>query len=723
MKETSQSAVNFQRGPSNIPLSLAKDISLTDIIATIRRRKLLLFVIITGLTLLTAAILFFLTPRFTAQTLIMIDSRGVNLANLSSVARGLPMDAETIEGEIEVLRSPALAEKVIEKYRLDGDKEFYEKSLSAKQESKLLIRSRVHTAFSKKLNVSQKGRSRVISIEFTSADPQKATNIANTIAEEYLVAQLDAKYDATRRATEWLSHRVATLRQKAESSEAMVQKFRHKTGLLPGKETSLSSQQLTELNTQLILAKAARAEAEARLEQTSPTGSTSNNIESSSEVLSSKLIQNLQEQESNIKRKLAELSTEYGMRHPKMINLRAEAQSLESRIKIEIKKIAKGLGNEVAIAKARETSLEKSIAKINKKIAASSDDLVKLNTLKREAETNQTLLKTMLTRMKETHFQEDKNFQQADARIVSEARIPTKPSFPKKIPIILLAFMGSTVIGLMLIFLFEHLDQGFRSGEEIEQITGVTSLGFVPLITESQMSGKTPMTFLQERPKSAFGESINTLRWSVTLPSPDKPPKKILFTSTQPKESKTTISVGFAMMHARAGKKVVLIDADCRMPRVNKVFNFQLKPGLTELLTEEATLEETLQRDEKTTIDVITAGKLVSPNPSDVLASDAMDKLLEHLEKEYDIIIIDSPPVMAASDAMILSKKVDTSVFIVRWSDTKQAAVRMALKQFQVNGGPLAGVLMSMVDVKKHSLYSYGDSSYYSGRLENYYTG
>jgi succinoglycan biosynthesis transport protein ExoP len=728
MNEASQVTIIKESGSSSSVLPLTKDFGLADLVAIVRRQKMLVLGTIAGVTLLTIIILYFLTPRYTAETLVMIEGRGISIVNLESVVSGLSKDAETVAGEIEVLRSRALAEKVIEKLKLYNDREFNNNPTQAKSDIDAQSRTRVNDAFHKRLDISQKGKSRVISVAFTSEDPKKAAQIANTFAELYLVEQLEAKYDATRRVTEWLNNRVSVLRQKAEESEVAIEKFRQKTGLLQGKETSLSSQQLTELNTQLIMVKAARAEAEARLEQTNALIEGAGDIESSGEVLKSGLIQNLRQQEAGIHRKLAELRTEYGERHPKVVNLKAEARSIKRKIKSEVTKITKGMNNEVAIARAREASLEESIQVLNKQIAGSSDDLVQLHVLEGEAEANRALLKTLLTRMKEASSQEDKAIQQADARIVSSAKVPSNPSFPKKLPIIALAIVGSTLIGLLLTFLFENFDQGFRSGDEIEKYSGVISLGFIPLVGSSKnpgtQLGTKPESYLKENKKSAFGQAINTLRWTINLPYPDQPPKKILFTSSKPKEGKTTIAVCFAMMQARAGKDVVLIDADCRIPTIHETLGLKKKPGLVELLAGETTLEETIQRDEEKHLDVIVAGNF-SPNPIDilidVLESDEMDDLLNRLTKLYDIIIIDSPPIMAGPDAIILSKKSDTTVFVVRWADTKREAVLRTLKQLQDSGGTLAGVLLSMVDAKKHALYSYGDSGYYSGRLEKYY--
>ena len=715
-------------GASRPILSFTKDFSMADIVAIVRRRKSLVFGTIAVITLLTTITLYLLTPRYTAETLVMIEGSGLNIVNFESVVSGLSKDSETVQGEIEVLRSRALSEKVIEKLDLLKDSEFNKNATSSNAELDLQTRSKITEGFNKRLEISQKGKSRVISVAFSSEDPRKAAEIANTTAELYLVGQLEAKYEATQRVTDWLSNRVSELRKKVEESDMAVERFRQKTGLVQGKETSLSSQQLTELNTQLIMAKASRAEAEARLNQTMALIKAGGDIESSGEVTKSELIRILRQQEADIQRKLAELRTEYGEKHPRIVNLKAELRSINQKIDAEIEKVVEGMKNEVAITRAREASLEQSIDALNKQIAGSSDDLVQLHVLEREAKANHALLTTLLTRMKEASSQSDEDIQQADARIVSRAQIPSKPSFPKKLPVIAMALIGSTIIGLLLTFLFENLDQGFRSGEEIEEYAGVESLGFIPLIGKSKNPGTqlgTKAEFnVRDFQKSAFGKAINTLRWSINIPYPDKAPKKILFTSTQPQEGKTTIAVSFAMSQARSGKRVILIDADGHIPNVHKTLDLELKPGLIDVLTGNTNLVDAIQIDEENNLDVIAAGKVSSASADmliDILETDEMDKLLNRLTELYDMVIIDSPPVMAGPDAMILSKKADTTVYVVQWAETKREAVLRSLKQLQASGGRLAGVLLSMVDVKKHALYSYGDSGYYSGNLERYY--
>ncbi len=202
----------------------------------------------------------------------------------------------------------------------------------------------------------------------------------------------------------------------------------------------------------------------------------------------------------------------------------------------------------------------------------------------------------------------------------------------------------------------------------------------------------------------------------------DEPFKTILITSALPNEGKTTLAVSLARMQAIAGHKVVMIDADYRRPNIAKLIGIDSKPGLVELLAGTATLEEAISKDEVSGAHVIPTGA-PAPNPPDLLASDHMRKLLGALSQTYDLVIIDSPPVMAVSDARVLSTEVDATIFAVRWADTRREVAALALKQLTQAGARVAGVVLTMVDPKKHAKYGYGDSGYYYGRIKKYYTG
>lgn len=739
-------------GPTG-PAETFGEVDLRELLRKVWRRKGVIFGTVVLLTALAGIVVFQLTPRYSAETVLMIEARQSRVVDLEAVLEGLPAGQDTIASETEVIRSRGLAEKVIARLGLDRDPEFNETlrppgwfeeltesmgipvkdwiaSLRGARDEEDLSeeaireqeRVRVVDAFLENLDVASVRRSFIIKVEFTAESPQTAATVANTMADLYIVEQLEAKFEATKRATSWLNERVASLRETVDITERAVEEYRSKSGLLESKGTTLTSQQVSELNTQLILAKAGSAEAEARLTQINKQMSSVNGVDSVAEVLDSLLIQRLREQEATVDRKAAELSQEYGERHPKLINVRAEARDLRAKIHGEVNKIIKGLENEVGIARAREASLKRSFESLKRRIATSNTAEVNLRALEREAQANRLLLETMLTRFKETRAQEDLEAQRPDARVISRADAPELPSFPKKKLILALALVGSFFIGLLLVFAIEQLDHGFRSGEQIEQQTGFPILGLIPKLTGLRRFGKAPQDQILEHPTSALAESIRTLHTSILLSHVDRPPRRILIASALPEEGKTTIAVCLARMLAKSGKKVLLIDTDLRRPGVHVALGMLQRPGLVDLLSGHATREEVVRKDKATGAHVITAGHATTNAPN-ILSSEQMKALLVELGLAYDLVILDSPPILAVSDARILACEVDRTVFIVRWAETRREVAATALRQLTSSGAELAGVLLTMVDVRKHARYGYGDSGYYYGPARKYYTG
>jgi len=452
------------------------DPGLSEIVAVLIRRRNVLMGTIAGSLVLAGLFLLMVTPRYSAETLIMIEPKTTNIVSIESVVTGLSGDEATIQSEVFVLKSRALAGRVIQKLNLHEDLEFnpeLEPIDTALPTGLSRTLSAMVDRFLQRLIVVPKDKSRVISASFSSVSAEKAATIINTLSDEYILTRLEGKFDSTHRANEWLGVRIDELRGNVQRVEQQVEASRERFGLLGGDGISLASRELIELNTQLVMARSERAEAEAQLSQIEELSPDQDNNESLNEVLDSPLIQRLREQESEVERRVAELSSEYGDRHPKMIQLRAEANDLEARIGNEIGRIVAGLRSRVAVVRAREKSLQQSLNKMKKQVAAANRNEIELRALEREAEANRSLLATMLTRQKETLSQEDANFQQADVRIISPADIPLQPSFPRKGVVLGLVFIAAIIFGLVIILILELLDDGFRNGDELEQATGV----------------------------------------------------------------------------------------------------------------------------------------------------------------------------------------------------------------------------------------------------------
>lgn len=719
---------------------------LSDVLGTLKRRKWILVQTIAAFLIVGGVLVSMVTPRYAAQGMVLIESQEPNIASLESVVAGLPGDAASVQSEAHILDSRNLARRVIERLGLLDDPEFnwYLEDadalaeLSSEQDPDLrkielesyFYQSTTET-FRSRLSVMPQENSRVIAVQFVSWNPAKAQLITNTLLDEYLLSRIEAKYESTRRANTWLTERIAELREKVEISESEVENLRQQFGLLEGNGITLSSQELSEINAQLIVTRSARANAEARLTELKRLVEMPGGIDTASEVLNSALIQRLREQQAVIQTELAELSSEYGAKHPRMIALQAEADDLDAKITDEVYKTINGLENEVSVSWAKERALERNVERLKVQVGNANQNSIKVRMIEREADANRALLATLLARQKETLSQEDFDFQQADARIISYADMPSMAAFPNVKVVMGLLFVGSLCFGLILILILELLDQGVRSGEDLSTLTGVPSLGFSP-VTAAMQEEATMVAYAEKR-NTAFGQSIKTLDWSIKLAFPDDtPPKTIMFTSSVPFEGKSTIASCLALNQAVTGSKVLLIDADMRRPSIYKkagmhrgsgLADLLRGPGLAGVLQNSASLDDAVVQFEDTDLYIIPAGKENNFDSEGMLGSAAMEEFLQRAAEEYDYVIIDTPPVMACADSRILASKVDATVFVVRWSHTKLAAVKVALEQLSAAGARFAGSFLTMVNLSKYSTYQYGDAVAYAGDMERYYAG
>ncbi len=726
------------------------EVDLRQILLTLWRRKGLIIGCAFLITTLTTLVAFQLTPKYTASAKVMLDTRKNQVADIGSVLSGLSADTATVLSEIEILNSRSLMERLVKQLGLIDDPEFngelrpqgilaglVEGTLHPRNwipepwyaaiagtdpgqelnedEKAARTNSQVVDAVIEQFSIKPVRRSYVISLSFTSESPRMAALITNTLSDLYIVDQLEAKFEATRRATSWLNDRLGTLRTKVRDSEKAAENFRAKAGLSQGKYASVNAQQLSEINTQLILSRSRKAEAEARLRQVQTLLKSEGGAESAVEVLSSPLISSLREQETEVLRKTSEMANRYGERHPKMINIRAEIGDLKKKIKLEVSRIAQGLANEVQIARASSQSLLGSLKMLQKTAAGQGRSQVRLRALEREAAANRLLYESFLSRFKETSQQDD--IQQADARIISKAQPPVQPSFPRKGLIVTLAFAGSLFVGIAIVFLLERLDNGFRTGEQIEALTGIPTLGMIPAVTGIRAK-KQMDRYVLFKPTSSVSESIRGIRTSLMMSHP--PPKVIAVTSTVPSEGKTMLALNLARVAANACKKVVIIDCDFRRPRIHKSLGISNELSLIHLMSNEKKFSEVAVLEMETGLMVVPS-KPIPGNPLDLLDSVGMRKFINDMRMRFDVIFLDCPPVLAVSDIKIIGQYTDKLIYNVKWDDTPREAVLSGLKQIAEANIPLAGIVLTYVNVKKHARYGYGDSGYYYGRYKEYY--
>ncbi|MDD5586668.1 MAG: polysaccharide biosynthesis tyrosine autokinase [Alphaproteobacteria bacterium] len=702
--------------------------NLRETVRLLRRRlPLIAGVMVSGL-LLGLLVALIMTPQYRAKAVVMLDLRRANVVEAGSVSSRLPAENTALRSEMDIIASRAIIDRVIDRLHLLNDPEWRPESVWKKLNPLAWFRkapptqaqlerqkSEVANSITKRLKVENDGRSFSINIFFESRDPVKAALIANTFADEYLVDQLESKYEAASRASKWLDERLQTLKKQVEASEKSVEEFRQKSRLIDIEGTTVAARQMDDTNSQLTEARGETSQAEAKLRSVENMLHSKGGMTGAADVLASPLIQKLREQEADLRSREAEMASHYGDLHPKLIKMRAESRELQSKIAEEVHKIVQGLSNQVEIARAKERQLEKELQKQEDRAGVEMKDSVTLRQLQREADANRLLYESFLNRFKQTS--EAQSLQTADARIIARAETPLSPAYPLKWLFMLLGAILGGLLGLMLAFLVEYFDHGFRNAAQVEDMTGLPVIGLVPSL--AGISARSVEDYVVDKPLSSYSEALRTVRTAIHFSNVDQPPKTVMVTSAMPKEGKTSFCLSMGRSLAKAGNKILLIDADLRRPRMAEVIGLPKKGGgLAALLAGDSKLKEVIKRDPIVAgLDYIPAmGK--TPNAQDLLGSQQMQKLLREVAAHYDLVIVDTPPILAVSDAAMAARSVDTTLFLVRWATTPRDTAIEAIKRLNAFGCKIAGVVMTQVNVAEHAKYGEG---YYHHNYEDYY--
>ena len=685
-------------------------------------------VIILGATVITVVFALFYTmfktPEYVATNVMQLNTNSGQIIDMGTLVKSSELSAANAkQTEIDILRSRQVAGRVIDTLNLVEDAEFNpaqkEKGLVShmlswvKQlfvgedapltaEEKAIQRSIAVSNLLHRFSVGNHPRSKTVDIEFRSVDPQKAALVANTLANEYMLYQMDIKYNMSQKANEWLNTRLEKLRQKVKDSEIEVQKFREEHELYEAKGVALTEQQVSELNSQLILAKANRAEEEARLKIINQMVQGKKGVEASSEVLDSVVIQRLRLEQAEVLRRHSEISKRYGPKHPRMINLQAEMVNIEESINKEIAKVVSNLKNKVQVAKSREKALKQSLNSAQGNIGASSEAAAQLSSLMREMEANQKLFEAFLTRFKEVSQQQD--VEQADARVIAMAEAPLSAKYPRSKFILLIALVLGGMIGTAIAMLIEKLDNGFRSLEELEKKSAFVGLGLIPRLGKKQH----PARYILQKVTSEFAESIRSVMTGIHYSNTENPPKTIMVTSSVVGEGKSSMVLVMARIMAKSGRKVLVIDCDMRRPSIAKELGVRAEVGLFDFLTQNMSLTKVTAQDKQSGMDVIYA-KAGSEYSQELLSSDKMKALIKTVREKYDYVFLDTPPIAAVSDALVLAPMVDTTLYVVQWEQTPKPVVLSMLKKLRTCRTPVAGVVLTQVDMEKGREYGYGD--------------
>ncbi|HLG45003.1 MAG TPA: polysaccharide biosynthesis tyrosine autokinase [Reyranella sp.] len=715
-----------------------------EILRLLNRRKWHLIGVTLLVGVLVAIVMLQITPQYRASALVMLDTRKAKVTNTTDVLTGTPVDITAVQTEIEVLRSASLLGRVVDRLRLDLDPEygnappsvislalgtgraFVERVLGLSSKPKEQAgdntpRARALTVLAQNLQIATRGRSFVIAISLDSVQGAKAKRIVDVVTDYYLVDQLQAKLDANKRATDFFNERLEELRRNVEASERAVAAFREKSGLTIGKDATIASQSLSELNTQLIQARAQRADRESRLVALQQAARNPATLGGITEVLANPLISSLRAQEAEVARRIGDLNQRYGESHPRLLQARAEQGQIQARISAEVAKILGSVQGDAEAARAKEKQLEEQVAQLERQAGGLGQHEVELRQLDREAQSSRSVYEDFLKRFKELREQQD--LQQPDARVLSPATIAPGVVYPRYALTMALALAAGAVLGVALIGLMERLDGGFRTGEQIERLTGRPLIGMIPALTRFSVGKLSPAGFAIDKPSSAYAEALRSAYTAITLGTLDKPPKVIMVTSSLPREGKTTFVCSLAGLLARSNpdKKIVVVDADLRRSAVVSALGAAPTQGtIDNYLSGAKSLDEVIGQEKVSGLYYVPA-RSNTPNPAEIMDSQAMRQFVLLLSQSFDLVLIDTPPLMAVSDGRVATKMADYVIFLIRWEKTPRELAINALRLLR-DVHRQVGIVLSQVNVRRHSQYGYGDYGYYYSKYRDYYT-
>lgn len=651
-----------------------------------------------------------------------------------------PTDA-MIDNQLAIIKSTVFLRRVVQKEDLISDPEFGSHLPQQPQEltnatadakpavlqQDVAAQELASTAsLARALEVRRTGEGDILSISITSVDPQRAAKLSNAVANAFIVEKLDARFDAAKRASAWLSDRLADLRKQLRDSEEAVAKFRADHGLVQsGTNVTLSQQQIQDLNAKLVAAKTALAEKKARDDLMHSILQKGGNIQSMPELPVSPNLQTLLTQQATISQKVADLETRYSDRHPLVINARAELRDVQHAINVEMQRMAANVDNDYQLAKAQEAAVENEFRQATGQSDTDDRTAIALSELERTTAVNKTLFEDFLQKSK---IAEDQTtFQVQDARVITPAAVPTFASFPKKSQTMIVALVIGLLLGVGGAVAKEQLNAGFTTPRQAEDMLRLPVLSSITNVVTRDITNKSgkiieiprhPM----EMPLSRFSESIRALRSGIKMTDVDDPPRLIQVTSSVPNEGKTTIALSLAFSAATSGLKVLFIDADLRHSSGTKFFGMLKELGLVDMLLSNDPIKF-IKYNKEAKIWILPAGSKTK-NPADMLSSDRMHHFMQGAKETFDLVVIDTPPVGPVVDSVVFSQLVDKVVFVIRWASTARELVEQSISKFS-EPKKVAGVVFNRVDENLAQKYGKHAYQYYYGNrdYQKYYSG
>jgi polysaccharide biosynthesis transport protein len=683
-----------------------------DVVRFLNRHKM---VILLPMVLFAGAawlIVSYTPPRFVAKAVLALDARKVQIVEHEIVSR-LPQENAALRTELDVIGSRSAADEVVDLLALTSDPEVLKEArrgslwqnlacgaqravpswfswiseicpAAASSTMPTLSRSQVADWIVGNLKVSNDGRSLSIDVAFTSGSPELAPRIANAVAETYLDDQVRTKSVSTVKARDWLHEQLIQMRHDLETSIAAVDNFWRQSGLNDAKDET--SQSLGQLNAQLVTTRSDLARAEARLK----TARESDPAMLPDGLASPMMIQELRKEMHQIESQIAENAVRGPVYKSDVLDARLAA--VRKQMNQEMNRILASLSGEVQAARKKEVELTQAVEGIEKHAADAARSRFQLIQLQREADANRSMYESLLSRHREAMEQE--GLAAPDARFISRAEVPGAPTYPNEQRFLLFGTIGGLAVGGALAFLRDGFDRRIRQTSEIEMVTGVPVFGLLPKV--SRWRGAQPQDYPVNDPHSRFCAALARVHTVLRAPNSTDRTQVILVTSAQPGDGKTSFCISLARLLAKARLRVLVVDADPYRSGVPSLFGASISQAFAPIVNEPARLGDIVQADSKSTAHFIPAPK--EEDLQLLLQSSGFRTLLEEARRAYDIVIIDTPPVMTSPDAALIGRFADTRLLLVRWGRTSWDEMTAAVGFLRLCRVGLDGVVIVGAD-------------------------
>lgn len=715
-------------------LASAQDyVSLATYWHTLLKRRWTVATVAIIITTMVAIVSFKMQPIFKATARVQVESQTPLIQSIEELFQKDTADDTFVQTQIQILKSENLAWRTIEQLQLAGI------LIKPKNMAKIPPEKRqvqLIGAFKNKLTVELTPKTRMLAVSFEDPDPQLAARVSTSLVSNYIDYSFREKYDATRQASAWMEQQLDELKAKVESSQQALVGYEreHQIVNTGDNKGSMQEQMLSDMGRDLTAAKSDRLQKESLYQEVVA------NRDQLATLVHDDLLQKLEERSADLQDQYNEAVSQYGPQFPKAIRLKGEIDGIRSQIATEQTRVLARIRKDYTATVTREKLATGAVAAQKEVVGAQNQLLIQHNILQHEFEGNQQLYQSLMQRLKNATV--SAGLQSTNIHLVDAALPPEAPVRPKKALNIALGFLAGVVLGVMFAFAQEGLDHSIKTAEEVESLLMTPVLAVVPLQrgTESakwaiagtkwalrrhgeesrQTANRSVALCISKNPQSVLAEAYRALRTSVLLSLAVNPPKLILVTSAQSGEGKTATALNLAQSLAQRKGQVVIVDGDLRKGGIAKLLGLENDKGISTILTGGDKLDDALQvYAAQPNLSVLSSGP-VPPNPAELIASDGMAVLCRELVKRFEHVIIDSPPVLAVTDATIMAGLVDGVVLVAESGRTHRAGLMRTRAVLENAGARILGVVLNKLDLRREGYYGYGYGYYYYSHYGKY---